>query len=155
MKRNVARLNLTVACLSLALAFSFTGCETLSKVIAATKVTASEQTSNALIVNAEKATFIAKDAMDTFLRLEYEHRAAYKAISPSIHDFAEKLRRDANGNHVQDGIDILVTARTATKALKANRTADNELNLKAALKTLQAVIADCQKYSALTLTKGQ
>lgn len=140
------------------LAFSLSGCETIKKVYAAGTVTVSEQTSDTLIVSAEKATIIGKDAMDTFLRLEFKHREAYAKISPQIHLFSIWLRepvKNKDGTTDPRGIGILKTARVATKALKANKTPENELNLRAALKTLQAVIDDTKKYTALALKPGQ
>lgn len=143
------------AVLTFALCFSFTGCGTISKVYNASTATVSAETSDQLIVSAEKATFIAADTFDTFLRLEFKHRAAYAKISPKIHDFAETLRADKDGNGEPFGIDVLKSARVATKTFKANRTPANEANLRTAWATLQKLIDDAKKYSALTLTAGQ
>lgn len=140
------------------LAFSLSSCETIKKVYAAGTVTVSEQTSDALIVSAEKATIIGKDAMDTFLRLEFKHREAYARISPKIHEFSIWLREpvtNKDGTTDPRGIGILKTARVATKAFKANRTSENEANLRTAYATLQQVIQDTKKYTALALTPGQ
>lgn len=127
----------------------FTGCGTIAKIQAITTTTVSAQTSDELIKDAEHLTKIAMDTELTFLRLERKHHDAYMAISPNINAFAETLRADKNGNGIQDGIDVLITARVATKSFKENRTPSNEANLRTAWKALQAVIADCEKYSTL------
>lgn len=151
MRKRVARLNFCLVTILIGFSLSLGGCKTLQKIQAVTNAKVSEQTSDSLIVLAEKSTFIAKDTLDTFLSLEFQHREAYAKISPQIHIFAETLRADKDENGYPFGVDVLKSARVATKAYKANRTPENEANLRTAWKTLQKIIDDCRKYSALPL----
>lgn len=84
--------------------------------------------SDPVVVNAERATAIAFDTVDSFLKLEHAHRAFFTTNAPSLHAAAETLRAQAPR--------AFATVRTLTKTYKAIRSPEN----KAALETAIAVI---------------
>lgn len=138
---------------SLVCSFTLSGCETSRNLYRAATTSVSEQTATQLIVNAEKTTIIAKDSIDTFLKLERQNDAAYRQISPKIHQYAEYLRAPVvfEGVTIPRGVSFLKSARNATKAFKYNRTSENEANLRTAYQTLQAVLSEIRRYSSVSL----
>lgn len=77
------------------------------------------------------------ETFDAFLRWEYRNRDT-GLVTGDVHAVAQEIRRS--------GIDWLVTAREATKAYKQHRTEANKANLETAVRVLEALIRDAQKY---------
>lgn len=94
------------------------------------------QTADQIIVDAEKTTKIADDTFNTFLKLDYENRTFIKERAPSVHAFAEYLRKDDRA------LNWLRQARSATKAFKTNRTSDNQANLQTLIATIKQAVND-------------
>lgn len=102
----------------------------------------SQQTADQIIVDAEKTTKIADDTFNTFLKLDYENREFIKSHAPSVHAFAEYLRKDDRA------LNWLKQARSATKAFKENRTAGNKASLQTLIAVIKQAIADTQEKMA-------
>lgn len=103
----------------------------------------SVQTADQIITDAEKTTKIADDTFNTFLKLDYDNQTFLKKSAPSVHAFAEYLRKDDRA------LNWLKQARSATKAFKENRTADNKANLQTLIATIKKAIDDTrEKMSA-------
>lgn len=124
MKRN--KLILAVVVVSYALVFP--ACTLYDTYKKATTYTISESTADEIILRSEQLTRQALITFDTFLSLERNNEEFLKRVNPGIHAFAEKVR--------EDGKSWILAMRTTTKAFKANRTSDNEANLKTAYQTL-------------------
>lgn len=94
--------------------------------------------SEQIILRAEQAAETAKVTFDTFVHLERDNESVLKQVNPQIHVYANTIRTH--------GIDWIVALRNATKAFKANRTADNRANLNTVLLTLLAAIGDTNSF---------
>jgi hypothetical protein len=97
-----------------------------------------------VVVNAERTTVLALDAVDTFVRWECEHRAALADV-PEIKEAADYLRRNAP--------EWFATARELTRSYKLNPTEANGVNLEAAIGVLRRVILQLDNYLPLSLQK--
>lgn len=95
-----------------------------------------------IVVNAERATAIAMDTFDSFMKYEFDNRVALARVSPDIHKVAERIR--VNGKQ------WLLTARTLTKTYKANRSDENKFQLMTAVAVLQSAMAESQRYITTT-----
>jgi hypothetical protein len=95
-----------------------------------------------VVVNAEKTTQIALDSFDSFLKYEYENRAALESVSPAIHQYANYVR--ANGQK------WLQSARSLTQAYKYNRSETNKANLDTAI----AVLLEAVKQVGIYMKSG-
>ncbi len=91
-----------------------------------------------ILVNAQKTTAIAVDAISTFLKIERDNQVWVKAHAPQIHTYANYLR--ANAKH------WISTSRTLEDAYEANRTADNKVNLSTAISVLTTAIDQIKVY---------
>lgn len=94
--------------------------------------------SDPVVVNAERFTAVAADTFDLFVHTEYDNRAYLATVDPHIHTYANFIRVNAKS--------YLQSARTMTKAFKANRSPENKANLTTALAVLTAAIGETQKY---------
>lgn len=108
-----------------------------------------------VVVDAERTTTVGTDAFDTFLKSEYETRATLRAVSPEVyqevHSYAEYLRAkvdDGSGIRMARAKGWLKSARALTVAYKMNRTAENKASLQTILATINAAVAETQKYLA-------
>jgi len=97
-----------------------------------------------VVVNAERTTVLALDAVDTFLLWEFENRAALAAV-PEIRERADYLRRHAP--------EWFATARDVTRAYKQNRTAANKVNLDTVIAILKRAVAEANQYLPANLQK--
>jgi hypothetical protein len=105
-----------------------------------------------VVVNAEKTTALATDSFDSFLKFEYDNRAALQKASPQIKAYADVIRKN--------GQMWLQSARIMTRAYKNNRSADNKANLQTALAVITNAITQIQQYTSsatvkLTAMKGK
>ena len=91
-----------------------------------------------IVVNAEKTTQIALDSFDSFLKYEYENRAALESVNPQIHQYANYVRENAQK--------WLQSARSMTQAYKYNRNETNKANLQTAIAVLQAAVTQVGIY---------
>lgn len=138
-----------------ALAFctlGFPSCgEIYHSVTSVANVKTSSETTAQIIVNAEKFTAIGADTFAEFLREERRYSTEVKTYAPKVHKFAESLRQpsfnkdgtpklSAKGNPIPRYVDMLQDLRTATKTFKANRTKDNEANLRTIYATVSLLI---------------
>ncbi|MCL4179167.1 MAG: hypothetical protein KJ072_15675 [Verrucomicrobia bacterium] len=90
-----------------------------------------------VVVNAERTTQLAVDVFDTFLKWEYDHRQSL-SVTPEIRKAADFIRAK--------GQDWLTTARSMTKAYKANRTPENKANLDTAMAVLRMAVTEARHY---------
>jgi hypothetical protein len=90
-----------------------------------------------VVVNAERTTQLAVDVFDTFLKWEYDNRQAL-SVTPEIRKSADFIRGK--------GQDWLTTARSMTKAYKANRTPENKANLDTAMAVLRMAVTEARNY---------
>ena len=97
-----------------------------------------------VVVNAERTTVLALDAVDTFLLWEFENRTALAAV-PEIKERADYLRRHAPA--------WFTTARDLTRAYKQNRTAANKVNLDTVIVILKRASAQANQYLPENLQK--
>jgi hypothetical protein len=91
-----------------------------------------------IVVNAERTANVASDTFDTFLKLEYDNRAALLTLSPEIHKYAEVLREKAPT--------WLASLRALTKAYKFNRSSENKASLQTAISVVTAAMQESSKY---------
>jgi hypothetical protein len=127
-------------------AFSFPACDTLSKitkgvssVTSAGSATLSPATASKIVVAAEKSIREAKDTIDTFLHLEYNHKDFVKKNFPVIHQAAETLRRSAP--------DALLAADKVKNTFKHNRTTENQADLMTAVATVTKLAGEAKAYT--------
>lgn len=135
-------LALLILALSLQLSALLTGCATLAP------------GSDPVAVRAEQTVASAFNAFDTFLRLERQHSATVKAKAPSVHRFAEWLRApvpEADGPAPR-GIALIHSANRVRASYKANRSAENQASLTAALAALAAAVSEAQTHLATLQT---
>lgn len=112
--------------LSLPLCFILAGCATILP------------GNDPVVVNAERTANLASDTFDTFLKIEYDNRAALETVSPEIHKYAESLRAHAPT--------WLASLRSLTKAYKFNRTAENKASLQTAVAVVVAAMQESSNY---------
>lgn len=98
-----------------------------------------------IVVNAERSTKIALVTFDAFLRYEYENKDLLAGIDPSIHKFAEQIRKS--------GKKWIESANNLTVVYKVNRTEENRFNLVTALAVLQAAMTESEKYIKIGVTR--
>jgi len=91
-----------------------------------------------VVVNAERTASLAADTFDTFLKIEYDNRAALQTLSPAIHQYAETLRAK--------GPTWLASLRALTKAYKFNRSPENKASLQTAIAVVTAAMQESNKY---------
>ena len=118
------RLNLAPLA-ALPLAFALAGCSAVSP------------GNDPLVVNAERTTELAVDTFDLFLRWEHDNRAVLASV-PQIRKAADRIRMNAPT--------WLTSARSLTKAYKANRSPENRANLETALTVLRTALAEARTY---------
>lgn len=99
---------------------------------------ATPTTGDPIVVNAEKTLRLAKDTLDLFVKLEYQNQAVVKAKFPQVHEFAEKVRREAPA--------MLKTADDIKNAYKAHRNDAIAAQLAAAIAAISQVAAQAQTY---------
>ena len=97
-----------------------------------------------VVVNAERTTVLALDAVYTFLLWENQNRAALAAV-PEIKASADYLRRNAPT--------WFATARDLTRAYKSNRTEQNKANLNTVIAILERAVAQANQYLPANLKK--
>lgn len=135
---------LSILCAVFALALS--SCETTTAIWKAStsgyNLSASGSTGivndDQIVVRTEQALAIGLDTFDTFLKLERANQQGLEKVSPQIHVFAERIRRD--------GKKWLKSLEAAHDVYKANRSAENHATLLTAYKTVQSAIVESQKY---------
>ncbi len=88
-----------------------------------------------VVVRAEQITATAFDAMDAFLFWESRH-----PVPDEIHEFAERLRRDAP--------QWFGSARALTRAYKSHRTEENKVALETVLALLETAVSESAGYMA-------
>ena len=92
------------------------------------------------VVNAEKSTTVAVEAVNTFLKFEYDNQALVKSKAPVIHNYAYYLRANAP---------LLISdATTLITTYKNNRTPANKANLQTALAVLSKVVSQITQYTS-------
>jgi len=91
-----------------------------------------------VVVNAERTANLAADTFDTFLKIEYDNRAALQTLSPAIHQYAETVRAK--------GPTWLASLRALTKAYKFNRSSENKASLQTAIAVVTAAMQESNKY---------
>lgn len=79
------------------LALNFSACSVITPTPDTTPGAVATSTHDAIVINSEKTLRVSKDTFDLFLRLEDDNRAEFALVSPEIHKFANKLRREAPG----------------------------------------------------------
>lgn len=97
--------------------------------------------SDPVVIDAEKATSIGVETINTFLKIEYDNQALVKSKVPSVHSFANSLRIHAP--------QWIASVRSLTAAYKNNRTPQNKANLETGLAVLQAAITQATQYTTL------
>lgn len=98
-------------------------------------------------VSAEISTQVGWDVMDTFVHLEYDHRAELKQwFGPGVHQAANEVRKYGR-KAVSDALDLI-------DAYENNRTAENKANLATALAVVQKLANKAGSYVRLTQTKS-
>jgi len=112
--------------IALLIVICFAGCATI--------------TGDPVLVNAEKTTAIAADAIDTFLKIEYDNQVTIKQNAPAIHQYANYVRKNAP--------QWLASARALTKAYETNRTSQGKFDLDTAIAVLTAAQVQSQIYIA-------
>lgn len=102
---------------------------------------------DALVVNAERTTTLAVDTFDLFVKWEHDNRAVLAKV-PQIRKAADRIRTQAPT--------WLSTARSMTKAYKANRTLENKANLETAITLLRTALAEARVYleSGMEIAQG-
>lgn len=104
-----------------------------------------------VVVNAERSTQLALDTFNLIEKLEFDAYPALKQADPAlatqIRTFVNKLRTNQS--------DWLNSARTMTKAYKANRTAENKASLDTAIAVLTSATATANHYIAEIKVKGE
>lgn len=132
--------------LFVASSLAFSSCEKISAVYKASttgyNLSASGETGvvddDQIVIRSEQALVIGLDTFDTFLKIERANQQGLAKVSPQIHIFAEKVRRD--------GKRWLKSLEAAHDAYKGNRSAQNHATLVTAYKTVQAAITESQQY---------
>lgn len=109
-----------------------TGCTTVPT--PALSVAATDQ----IILRAEQTAETAKLTFNTFVHLERDNQALLKQVNPSIHTWAENIRKN--------GINWIVSLRNATKTFKVARTPENQANLNTVIITLTNAVNETNKY---------
>lgn len=94
--------------------------------------------SDPVIVNAEKTLRVSKDTLDLFVKLEYQNQAAVKARFPIVHEFAEKVRREAPG--------LLKAANDTKNAYKDHRNGTAAGQVWAAVAAVSQLATGAQSY---------
>jgi hypothetical protein len=102
-----------------------------------------ERGQDPVIVNAERLAATAWDLIDQFLQYEKNNRAALWARDHAFKRAADDLRARAPAS--------ITALRTATRAYKANRTAENE----AGLNTWYSVVTSLIASATAELTKAK
>lgn len=103
-----------------------------------------------VVVNAERSTQLAVDTFNVIEKLEFDTYPALKAADPAS---AAKIRGFVNSLRVHQN-EYLTSARTMTKAYKANRSPSNQANLDTAIAVLTALTSTANQYIAEIKTKG-
>lgn len=93
-----------------------------------------------VVVNAERSTKIAFEAMDSFLSVEHQYRDWFRVNAPDVHVAAERLRANFPP--------ALASARALTKAYKNNRTPSGKLSLETALVLVNQLGAEASAWLA-------
>jgi hypothetical protein len=102
--------------------------------------TLSQENTDQIILRAEQTAQVSRDTFNLFVHLERDNEALLKQVNPSIHDYANTIRKH--------GLDWVESLRQATKTFKANRTADNQASLNTWLTTLNNAVSQTNKYIA-------
>jgi uncharacterized protein YceK len=132
--------------LLVALILPFSGCSTVSKVYKASTTGVSLSASKApgivrddkILIYTEQALSVALDTFDTFLKLERANEDGLRKVSPEIHVYAEKVRKNGKG--------WIKSAEKAHDTYRDNRTDQNYATLITAYRTLQTAIQESRKY---------
>lgn len=113
-----------------------------------------QQGNDPVVVGAEATLQSGIDTFDAFLKWEHDNRAALQASSPAtaaaVHTYAEYLRAPDPVTHLARAQQWLATAATLTETYKANRTAQNKVNLQTAIKTISAALGQVSLYFTKT-----
>lgn len=130
----------------LALAF-LPACNTLRSIDQVTSYETSPQSTDQIILDAQKTTAIAAETFNEFLILDRRYEVLIKAKVPEVHTAAEYLRAQVDyqplGGPLKQlprGVMWLKKARDATKAFQNNRTADGKANLITVINTVKDLI---------------
>jgi uncharacterized protein (DUF1501 family) len=141
MKRHILSVPLVGIC-----CFCLTSCDTVKSVYQASTSGFNLSATHAngvvnddqLVVRSEQLLVISLDTFDTFLKIERANRTILDKVSPEIHTFAETVRRN--------GKSWIKSLEVAHDAYKNNRSSENHATLLTAFKTVQAAVAESQKY---------
>lgn len=156
MKRN----KLIVLAVVIAYGFCFPGCKQFQTVKNALSYKLGAETTDQVIVNAEKFTAIGADTFAEFLKEERRYSTEVKKALPKVHEFAETMRQptynkdgtpklSVKGNPIPRYVDLLQDLRTATQTFKANRTTENEASLRTIYATVSLLITQTKDNFAL------
>lgn len=95
--------------------------------------------SDPVVVNAEKSTSVAVETLNTFFKLEAANHSLVKERLPEVARWTNYARLNSPK--------WIGTARSMTKAYKANRSPENKANLQTALNVLSQAITQVQEYT--------
>lgn len=93
-----------------------------------------------VVVRAEQVTKASMATIDTFLKYEYDNRLLLQIADPKIKAAADAMRVQAP--------QVFMSARTLTKAYKANRTAENKASLNTLVAVLEKLASEASTYIA-------
>lgn len=102
-------------------------------------------------VRAEQTIAVASDTFDELLKLEYQNVELVRSNAPAVHRFCEYMRQPVvlGTNTWPRDIAIIESATTVRKVYKANRNAANRASLISGLATVEASLAEAQKYMTM------
>lgn len=95
-----------------------------------------------VVVNAERAIASSFETVNTFLKLEYQNRDAWRLLNKDIYTTAEYLRKNF-GNWYASAVRVKM-------AYKQNRTPENKAELETYVALLTQALGEAQQYLALT-----
>ena len=102
---------------------------------------ATVQTGNdTAVVDAERTTNVAYEAINSFLQIEYQNKTWVKANAPQIHTYANTLRLHAK-QWKDSAIALIDTYKT-------NRSATNKANFQTAIAVLTQAMYQAQQYQS-------
>lgn len=166
MKNPFIKFTTAIACALLMLAP--TGCkftDTIKNIYSAGTYALPAGTADQVVSSAERGTEVGLEVMRSFVHQEKDHRELFDKLGTKPHEYSVWLRvrvpspyndihpGDAPKKFVPRLEAILETARIATKAFKANRTPENEANLRTAWATLKDAIDACKSFTTAATGK--
>lgn len=108
----------------------------------------------AIVVRAEQTETIAKDTLDTFLKVDNGNRSFFRTNAPGMHAFAESLRKPVtvNGVSYPQWVGWIHSLDNVKQAYKLSTVSSNALI--EATATLSAAVSQAAQYIAVTATNG-